>query len=98
MKGTTVKPYLSCPVCEEESPYVNAGRVHVGYCQPCGVSFIIGTNLFSSWRDETEDEQRAAYAAAGIQSLRRLGAMTRSSKLADKLLGPAPAVIELEPF
>ena len=61
-----------CPLCGKESPYVNAGKTHVGYCEPCGVSFITGANLFSSWQDETEDEQRAAYAAAGIESLRRI--------------------------
>jgi hypothetical protein len=61
-----------CPLCDEESPYVNVGKAHIGYCLPCGVSFIIGANLFSSWQDETEDEQRAAYDAAGIESLRRI--------------------------
>ena len=61
-----------CPECGVASPYVNVGRVHIGFCQHCGVSWYIGANLFSGWKEETEDEQRAAWAAAGLESLRRV--------------------------
>jgi hypothetical protein len=93
-----MKPHLGCPLCEEERPYVNAGKVHIGYCEPCRVSWVIGTNLFSSWQDQTEEEQRDAYMAAGITRLRRIGAVPQTTPLADKLLGPPPGVIALEPF
>ena len=62
----------ACPLCGLDSPYVNIGKTHIGYCEPCAVSFIIGANLFGSWEDEIEDEQRGAYAAAGITTLRRI--------------------------
>ena len=40
---------------------MNAGKAHIGYCKPCGVSWFVGANLFSSWKDETMEEQEKIY-------------------------------------
>jgi hypothetical protein len=44
---------------------------YFGGCPTCGrndglyMRWTIGSNLFSSWRDETEDEQRGQWAVVG---------------------------------
>jgi hypothetical protein len=50
-----------CPTCHRTDGYINAGRTHIFFCREHRTRWIIGANLFSSWRDETEDEQRALY-------------------------------------
>jgi hypothetical protein len=72
MTTTEATAPWDCSLCGQPSPWVNVGKTHVGYCVACGVSYIIGSNLLSSWQDETEEEQRDAYAAAGITTLRRI--------------------------
>ncbi|VTT99014.1 unnamed protein product [Gemmataceae bacterium] len=45
-----------CPRCRTGDEYLNVGRCHWGVCRPCGTRWPIGANVFSSWRDETEDD------------------------------------------
>jgi hypothetical protein len=61
-----------CPTCHRNDGYTNAGRTHVCYCLEHRVSWVIGCNLFSSWKDETEAEQRAAWAAIGLDDFARV--------------------------
>jgi hypothetical protein len=61
-----------CPVCHKNDGYVNAGKTHVFYCKEHRVSWIAGTNLFSSWKQETEEEQRAIYNEIGIGEFERI--------------------------
>ncbi len=50
-----------CPECGTEGLYTNIGRDHWFYCQGRKVKWLGGSNLFSSWYDETvEDWQRNA--------------------------------------
>lgn len=53
----------SCPECGGCDGYVNAGRTHRAYCLAHKASWLVGSNLFSGWKDETEDEQRAKWDA-----------------------------------
>ncbi len=46
----------NCPQCGEEPGYVNIGKVHFMVCNGCRTHWCIGANLFSSWRDETEED------------------------------------------
>jgi hypothetical protein len=64
---------VTCPECRTERAYLNIGRDHIGYCTDCQLSWRIGSNLFSSWMEETEAAQWAAYEAAGISTMRRYG-------------------------
>lgn len=50
-----------CSDCGDVDGYVNAGRTHRAYCLAHKTSWIVGSNLFSGWQDETEDEQRAKW-------------------------------------
>ena len=50
-----------CPTCKRTDGYVNAGKGHWGVCNTHKVLWFIGSNLFSSWKDETEEEQRKAF-------------------------------------
>ena len=46
---------FACPRCGKESQYRNVERNHWCFCESCGIKWLIGENLFSSWMDETED-------------------------------------------
>ena len=55
-----------CPHCLNNDGYINVGRSHWFLCDEHKVKWCVGANLFSSWVDETEEEQRAAYYARGV--------------------------------
>jgi hypothetical protein len=47
-----------CPHCHKTDGYVNLGKAHYARCDEHRVSWMVGFNLFSSWRHETEDDWR----------------------------------------
>lgn len=48
-----------CPDCHcEPEAYVNIGKEQWMYCPDCKTTWCWGYNLFTSWRFETEEEQR----------------------------------------
>lgn len=53
---TSIDCRFNCPVCGNGDGYLNIAKCHWGICHHCGVRWTIGCNLFSSWRDETEDQ------------------------------------------
>ena len=55
-----------CPKCGASHGIANVGRGHWGYCSEHRAKWSIGSNLFSSWRLQTEDEQRAIYNEIGL--------------------------------
>jgi hypothetical protein len=55
-----------CPHCRNNDGYLNVGRSHWFVCDEHKTKWCIGANLFSSWRDETEEEQRHLYYERGI--------------------------------
>jgi hypothetical protein len=54
---TTEEYFGGCPHCGKTNGYRNAGRSHWFFCDDHRVIWHIGTNLFSSWQNETEAEQ-----------------------------------------
>jgi len=57
-----------CPECCKDSCdpkqdfiYCNIGRDHWFYCDKHQQAWIIGSNLFSGWREETEDVWEANF-------------------------------------
>ena len=45
------------PDCEHlNASYVNIGRNHWGYCDECKRKWNWGSNILSSWRNETEED------------------------------------------
>lgn len=54
-------PFGLCPECGSNDGYINIGREHWFYCLKHRVCWCVGSNLFSSWREQTEDEQHEAF-------------------------------------
>jgi len=52
--------------------YVNAGRTHVFFCREHKKSRIAGSNLFSSWREETEEQQKQLWDEVGLDGFERV--------------------------
>jgi hypothetical protein len=56
----------SCPVCHKNDGYLNVGRTHWFYCKEHKKRWCAGSNLFSSWHDQTEEQQRKMYDQIGM--------------------------------
>ena len=52
-----------CPICRKADGCLNIGKGHWLFCVEHKVRWFVGSNLFSSWRDETEQQQRDRYDA-----------------------------------
>ena len=52
--GADATFFGSCPQCRGSDGFLNLGRSHWGLCDAHQVKWPIGSNLFSSWQDETE--------------------------------------------
>lgn len=50
-----------CPPSKGPDNIYNAGRAHRAACHTHRMSWLLGSNLFSSWRNETEAEQRERF-------------------------------------
>ena len=61
-----------CPHCHQTDGYYNAGRNHWFFCREHKTKWWAGSNLFSSWRDETEEEQRKQYDVNAFGSYERV--------------------------
>ena len=48
-----------CPVPEHENYYLNIGRAHWMVCDKCRIKWLMGENLFSSWRGQSEETWKA---------------------------------------
>jgi hypothetical protein len=51
-------PLGGCPQCGDPGVYFNVGRDHWATCPDHKVKWFVGSNLFSAWRDETEEVWR----------------------------------------
>ena len=62
MDGTEVPDYWGvCPLCHRTDGYINIGKGHWYYCREHKNRWFIGSNLFSTWRDQSDEEQRRIY-------------------------------------
>lgn len=53
--------FWGCPECPRDrgpDNVYNAGQAHRGACHAHRTTWLLGFNLFSGWREETEQEQR----------------------------------------
>ena len=53
--------FEGCPTCGQNDGYINSGSSHWRVCDAHKKVWFIGINLFSSWKEETEAEQRASW-------------------------------------
>ena len=59
MPATDEHCFGHCPFPKHENYYLNIGRGHWMVCDKCKITWMIGANLFSSWRQENETIWRA---------------------------------------
>jgi hypothetical protein len=59
-----------CPICKKTDGYLNIGRSHWFFCEKHRSRWCIGSNLFSSWRDETKSEQLRHCKEIGFDTFR----------------------------
>jgi hypothetical protein len=52
----------SCPNCHRNDGYENVGSDHWFVCHQHRVKWCVGSNLFSSWRDQTDQERALVIA------------------------------------
>ena len=57
-----------CPKCGGADGCANVGKSHWFFCREHQTMWCVGSNLFGSWRDQTEEEQRAFYEANNLGS------------------------------
>jgi hypothetical protein len=55
-----------CPICHKTDGCANAGRSHLFYCKEHKTSWCIGSNLLSSWREQTVEEQHRIWNEIGL--------------------------------
>ena len=65
-----------CPTCHETDGYLNIGKGHWFFCEAHKTRWYIGSNLFSTWQDQTEDEQRAIYEEHDFGSFEKVAETT----------------------
>ena len=51
---TTEHDFGGCPHCGDTDGFINVGRDHWFICDSHKTKWCIGSNLFSSWREEDE--------------------------------------------
>jgi hypothetical protein len=56
-----------CPKCHETDGFVNAGKSHFFICKVHKLYWFVGANFFSSWKEQTEEEQRKIWEDTGME-------------------------------
>ena len=90
--------FWGCPMCPRSQPpddVYNAGRTHIGVCHQHRIGWRLGANLFSSWKDETEQQQRERYRE--IEDYRRVDAVAATWNSSEQAQGNAAPAPEDEP-
>jgi hypothetical protein len=54
-----------CPHCGKNDGFLNIGRAHWFVCHEHQMKWRAGENLFSNWRDETEEDWRRNHYRIG---------------------------------
>jgi hypothetical protein len=87
----------TCPECGRCDGYVNVGKSHWFYCQRHETRWSPGSNLFSSWRYETEAEQRekSAFMYEG-EGYRVVEPLTPTQWLAPEARAAANHILSLD--
>jgi hypothetical protein len=63
---TTDEYFGGCPRCGKNDGYLNVGRWHWFYCAEHKTKWCAGSNLFSSWQNEAEEDQERVYNKVGL--------------------------------
>ncbi len=85
MRTQTEHYFGGCPECGDQDGYTNVGRSHWIFCKEHRTKWCVGSNLFSSWHEETEAEQRQAYEDIGLGGFREVEPMPWRPPLRERL-------------
>ena len=67
---TMLECFGGCPYCGDSDGYLNIERDHWGICRTHQVKWHFGSNLFSCWRHQTEEQWlRNTYELAGYREV-----------------------------
>ena len=55
-----------CPVCCKTDGFMNVHSSHLFICKEHKKYWLVGSNFFSCWKEQTEAEQRKIWREAGI--------------------------------
>jgi hypothetical protein len=66
MSGSFDGYFGVCPHCGRHDGYLNIGRAHWFFRKQHRVKWCAGSDLFSGWRDRSEDEQRRRFDEVGM--------------------------------
>lgn len=50
-----------CPICQKTDGYLNVGKSHWFFCLEHKNRWNVGSNLLSTWREQTVEQQKALY-------------------------------------
>ena len=85
-----IECFGGCPYCGGYDRILNIERDHWGMCRTHQVKWDIGSNLFSNWRDETEERWlRNTYELAGYREVESVF----PSELPDPISGSSAKII-----
>lgn len=70
-----------CPECGRNDGYANAGKSHTFFCREHKTRWLVGSNLFSSWQDHTEEEQFAIWNEIGLEGFREVKPATEPAAI-----------------
>jgi hypothetical protein len=62
-----------CPECGRCEGRANVGRSHWFYCTEHKTKWLVGSNLFSDWREQTREEQFRIYVELGLGDFEDVG-------------------------
>jgi hypothetical protein len=85
-----------CPHCHQQDGWLDIGKSHWIYCKEHRVKWCIGSNLFSSWRQQTEEEQRQIYDDLGFGEFQEI--RPYFLEMGDQLPAPPENALDLLPF
>ena len=81
-----------CPHCVRDDGFLNVGRSHWFFCREHKVKWLVGSNLFSGWRHETEEQQRSRYDEIGLGSFQEIAPISPARGRAERQTSPAASV------
>jgi len=61
-----------CPLCNNTDGYVNVESSHWFFCSERKVMWCAGANVFSSWQNETEEEQKRNWDQLGLDKYEQI--------------------------
>jgi hypothetical protein len=94
-RGDKIEGYFGlCPVCHKYDGRANAGRSHHFYCKEHKTSWCAGSNLFSDWRHQTEEEQRKIWDAIGLDGFADVEPYINPKYLAEEKASDGPPGID----